>query len=166
MKLYHFTCLDYLESILATGISRGEVPITPTHVENSPWLTRDPDPGGQCWDHGVRRHLTEDERRMMSRLNGVEVPAGKVWPNKREIRLTVRIPRRDRNLVHWPKYARKRLHPDLYAALGERSIQDKWFIYRGAIPKDWIEGVTAFDSAAAQFTTWSEDLFGPDQGTA
>ena len=38
MQLYHFTCREYLDSILQEGITRGEVQITWKRTITAPWL--------------------------------------------------------------------------------------------------------------------------------
>lgn len=69
MKLYHFTYEDALPAILAEGLRRGDIPITPTDKSlNAPWLTTDNRPQG----HGLdveRRYTVVDKSAIRIRVD-------------------------------------------------------------------------------------------------
>lgn len=60
MLLYHYTATEYLDSILKDGLTRGEVPISPTEVLSGVWLTGDISPRGHGLTDG--RPLTDREK--------------------------------------------------------------------------------------------------------
>jgi len=70
MLLYHFTCVEHLAAILRDGLSRGEVPFSPTLVGNAVNLTSDSLPEGNGVFQGGL--LTEQEGAKVTELNGVE----------------------------------------------------------------------------------------------
>ena len=148
MILYHFTAAEYLPAIRAEGLSKGEVPLTPTEYMNAVWLTTDRDPSG----HGLcdERELSTKEKAFL----GVPLDHPAKFPNKRAIRLTVKVKSADRRLVAWRPWAHKRLHPDWLATL-ERTGGNKgrgWFLYWGVLPPSTIvsiEDLRAAEDAAA-----------------
>jgi hypothetical protein len=134
MILYHFTALEYLDAIKADGLTKGEVPVSPTDLLNAVWLTTDPSPKGHGLTDG--RPLTEQERFVEYQRRGFMPPEGARFPNNRAVRIAVLIPSSDRNLYHWPKWGRKRIAPDWYKRMdrvgGGKS--KTWWIYFGVIP--------------------------------
>lgn len=136
MNLFHYTTHEYWPSIERLGLDRGEVPLSATELMNGVWLTSDPSPAG----HG----LTDGEiiTPEMARQMNIDYEQGMRFPNKREVRIEVRIPRNDRRLVSWSKWAPKHLAPSWQDVLektgGGRAKAKMWFIYWGVIPPDWF----------------------------
>ena len=109
--------MEYLPKILEEGITRGDVPTSPTGGFNAPWLTRNRNPGVQRWTAGSAR-------------------------DKRAVRLTVEVPASDPNLIHWPRFARLHLSNKWRKALRRAGGNDvDWYFYRGEIPVGWITHV-------------------------
>ena len=72
MILYHFTCVEYLESIRRDGLNRGDVPTRfkgPLYETNAVWFTTEPQPEG----HGLSeaQTLTEEDRTRHFEIFGV-----------------------------------------------------------------------------------------------
>jgi hypothetical protein len=108
MLLYHFTAIELLDSILENGLNRGDVAITPRGVGiNAVWLTSDLKPAG----HGLtqERKLTDAERELLFQIHGTRPSAGAKLPNKRAIRITVKLRSNDPSLKKWLKWAAKRI---------------------------------------------------------
>jgi hypothetical protein len=149
MILYHFTALEYLDAIKAEGLTKGEVPLSPTDLLNAVWLTADPSPKG----HGLidGRPLTEQERFVEYQRCGFMPPAGSFFPNKRAVRITVLIPSSDRNLYHWPKWGRKRLTPDWYERMDRvgSGKSKTWRVYFGTIPPSSFREIEILAKPAA-----------------
>ena len=116
-KLYHFTAVGRLPLVMEFGITRGDVPITPSGGYNAPWLTADPSFASQGWSTGS----IED---------------------KRQMRLTVEIPASHRNLLNkWTDIAEAEgMNPLWLRALHESGGggHDKWYVYHGVIQPVWI----------------------------
>jgi hypothetical protein len=98
------------------------------------WLTTDPEPDG----HGLDRcgqPLTEREKIR----KGVDLNEPAFWDNKREVRITLRIPSNDLRLRQWPTWARQN-HVDQqwYQALATSgdSKHRTWWLYLGVIPPE------------------------------
>ena len=91
----------------------------------------------------VCRLFNDEEREILEKTRGSPISEGARFPNKRAYRITVRLPRGDRALVLWRKWAKKRLDPNWYAALAKAGGQkDKtWYLYFGTIPPDWFTGI-------------------------
>jgi hypothetical protein len=131
MLLYHFTCVEYLPAILRIGLSRGEVPYSAVAVGNAVNLTIDPIPEG----NGVYRGwvLSDEDRAVMARINGVEPPPGARFPDKTAIRIEIKMQSSDPNLVCWLPFARKRLEPAWFDRLHAGHKPEKWWLYFGTI---------------------------------
>jgi len=110
MIFYHFTCVEYLDSICREGLTRGDVPLTRWTSANAVWLTTDRNPAG----HGVTTGglLTEFDRAYMTKLTGVEPPHGARFPNKQAVRIAVKIPLSDTSIKAWLPWARRRIAAD------------------------------------------------------
>ncbi len=136
MILYHFTCLEYLESIKREGLNRGEVPLSSTEVLNAVNLTSDKTRNGHGLDGGGVE-ITPAARKLM----GASV--GSRFPDKLAVRLTVLIPRNDRKLVKWPTWAKKRLDSKWYQRMDQigGGKSKTWFLYWGEIPPAWIRAI-------------------------
>ena len=64
--------------------------------------------------------------------------------NKLAVRISVKIPPNDhQRLVYWPKWAKSRLHPDLYDALAITggNMDKTWWLYWGVIPPAWFVAI-------------------------
>lgn len=60
MNLYHFTSLAHLVGIIADGmLSKGEIPVSPTKVDNGVWATTQAEPAPQAWSQGSVVDKTE-----------------------------------------------------------------------------------------------------------
>jgi len=148
MIFYHFTSRQHLHGIAQTGLSRGDVPVTP----NGPgliavWLTTDAKPKGHGLPDGESPVQLTPEMRIQF---GIPADATVLSVNKQAVRFKLKIPSTDRRLTHWPRWARKRLAPEWYDELrragGERS--ETWWLYWGTIaPTELLE---ATDMEAAQ----------------
>lgn len=88
MRLYHYTSLGHLPLILASALSRGDVPVGARGegAETGVWFTTDPEPGGHGLAGGemVTVHLPGEAPRQVRTVD------------KRAVRITVVIPSSDR----------------------------------------------------------------------
>jgi len=112
MKLYHFTSEYHLLQILKdTALTKGDVPLSPTHGINAVWFTIDPNRYHQLW------------------IRGSAV-------DKTKVRIEVRINKNDPNLRKWTEFARRHLAKFWFKALddvaGNRS--GDWYIYLKPFP--------------------------------
>lgn len=140
MILYHYTAREYLDAILREGLTKGDVPLSNTATYqaegvNAVWFTTSDNAAG----HGLgeARFATEEECRLLG------VPIGARFPDKRAVRITVKIPKD--KLKHWPSYARKRIEPRLYKTLadiggGER-VAKTWYISTQPIPPEMFAAI-------------------------
>lgn len=137
MLLYHFTAAEYLDSIREHGLVRGEVPISATDLLNAVWLTTDRSPSGHGLTDG--RELTDQEK-LLKKLDPA-LPAR--FPDKRAVRITLRIPSTDRNLRHWPAWGKKRLESGWYQTLSRigGGKDRSWWLYWGVIPPERFDKV-------------------------
>ncbi|HEY9537593.1 MAG TPA: hypothetical protein VIS03_08360 [Kiloniellaceae bacterium] len=141
MILYHFTAREYLPSILEEGLTKGEVPTSAYGpAPNAVWFTSDGSPQG----HGLsdEKILSPEEVQVMRRMHGVDYPDDLMFPNKKAIRIKVKLPSSDRRLFHWPAWSRKRMSRQwldaLHKAGGPR--WRTWYIYFGVVPpSDFLE---------------------------
>lgn len=111
MKLYHFTSVGNLPSIIRNGLSLTHVPLNLTESDQAIWLTNTSDPGHGD-DHGI-------------------------VDKKREIRMNFDIPVEDPLLVKWTKYASQRKLSKKWLFLmdvtaGFKSVH--WYLYFKTIP--------------------------------
>ena len=124
-KLWHFTCPSRVESILKSGIWKGDVPITPTTGFNAPWLTDNEDPGEQGWTQGG----TKDLCRIEVFIPDEEVHLLKKWT---DVCVEHNVP------IGWREIL------DRVGGGGE----DEWYIFEGTIDKNWLgEIIEYFDRA-------------------
>ena len=117
------------------GLTKGDVPMSNSgkyqaEGVNAVWFTT----SGSAAGHGLSdaRYATEEECSLLG------VPLGARFPNKRAVRITVKMP--IDKLKHWPAFARKRLDPRLYANLsaaggGER-LAKTWHLSFQPIPPE------------------------------
>jgi hypothetical protein len=117
MILYHFTGLEYLDAIMNEGLSKGDVPTAERAGREGVWLTTDHDPFG----HGLS--------------DGEPLRTGLRVANKRAVRISVKIPSHDRQLVSWMKWGHKHCDPALFERLNKSGGGKckTWFVYFGVI---------------------------------
>lgn len=144
MLLYHFTAEEYLDSILAHGLDCGELPLSATEVESAVNLTSDPNPGGHGLSDG--RPLNDDEIAFFRRT-GTPVADGARIPNKRAIRITVKVPRS--TVKRWLPWARKKLDALFLKGMidsggGARKAKSWWFSHK-PIPRECFVAVERSD---------------------
>lgn len=138
MILYHFTALELLPAISRGGLSRGDVPLSPTEGEQAVWFTTDSDGSG----HGLSdaRPMTDQEAAVGRALAGISSASTRApaYLDKRRVRIRVVIPSRDRKLVAWMPFARKRLERSwmniLHKVAGGAGKAETWWLYRGVVP--------------------------------
>jgi hypothetical protein len=144
MILYHFTCVEYLPSIMANGLNRGDVPFDPNLPgRNGVWLTTGDTPVGHGLGQKGGSILTDPERAYFSRINGHAIPPGARFPNKHAVRIKAMIPSSDRRLVPWWKWGRKHCQPDFFDALN--AAAPNWrsaYIYWGVITPERFSEVS------------------------
>jgi hypothetical protein len=136
MVLYHFTCAEFLKSIVREGLCRGDVrtkKIGPLYETNAVWLTTDPQPKGHGL--GLPGALTEEDRLRHFEIFGTMPPKGSRYPDKRAVRITVNIPKGDPRLQRWTRWARKHCEPGVYdnLARADGSGHKTWWLYFGSI---------------------------------
>ncbi|GMN04109.1 hypothetical protein MTsPCn3_28400 [Erythrobacter sp. MTPC3] len=139
MIFYHYTTRDAIESIQREGLTRGEAPLSDTRVVNAINLTTDKDPSGHGLDAGGK--VVTEEQSSLWRTKGIHVPAGTVFANKREARITLKLPSSDPKLKRWRSWSRKNCDPGypdrLERAAGANSKKAKtWWLYFGVVPPE------------------------------
>jgi hypothetical protein len=137
MLLYHFTAKNRLNSILESGLWKGDIPITPLGAGlNAVWLTTDPI--GDEHGLGALREISPAERLAMLQWKGEQPAEGVQWSDKREVRITLKISSSDPRLKNWMPWARKRLDSEWFGDLvrtgGGKRKAETWRIYFGIIP--------------------------------
>ena len=152
MILYHFTTLTAVPSILTEGLTRGEAPLSDTRIVKAVNLTTDSEPGGHGLDGGGRVVTVEESAIYAARL-GWDIPAGTVFADKTEVRMTIKLPSSDRALKPWLSWARKKCEPGyadrLIAAAGGGNRKAKtWWLYFGRISPDCITEVRRMSDGA------------------
>jgi hypothetical protein len=116
-RLFHYTSLHSLPPILREGISRGEVPLSPSKVLQGPTLTTSLSATVQHWREG----------------SGID---------KAKVRLSVRIPDDDERLEAWRDVCRRYQVPKWWQrALDSRGQGKFWFVFWGTVLPAWITAV-------------------------
>lgn len=105
MLIYHYTSEERLEAITSEGLNRGELPMSATETRNVVWLTTDRDSSGHGLTDG--RAITDTEVDLLRRSGQPFLAYGARFPNKRAIRLTIKIPR-DR-IKQWFPWANRHM---------------------------------------------------------
>lgn len=119
MKLFHFCGRRFVESILREGLTKGTFP-KPTKLgwdftRFRQWLTEEPDANKQSWATRYTIHYGRTDCRLI-----VDIPDEYMGNLKRAVEYVQNMPREHRRIVtDWPG-------------------SDKWFIYIGVIPPEWI----------------------------
>jgi hypothetical protein len=142
MILYHFTAREYLDSIERDGLTKGDVPTGTQKGMNAVWLTTSRDAAG----HGLGNpgELTDGDRAAFFQAYGRMPAQGLRFPDKRAVRITLKIKSNDRNLKKWMKWARKNVEPRMLKGLHasvEKRQPKTWYLYFGTIPPSAFEDV-------------------------
>lgn len=143
MPLYHYTAVQRVEAICREGITKGELPLSPTNApQGFPWLTSDRSSAG----HGLNDDdvLSVETIRTRKRLGllAADAPEDGSLRNvsKRTARFTVRIPSTDRDLVHWMTWGAKHLDRAWFERLnkggGGKAKAKTWYFSRRLIHPD------------------------------
>lgn len=116
-RLYHYTSTFHLPMILSTGLSRGEIPLSPYRVEKGVWFTTDSAPSAGL--HGLGRSLVD----------------------KLGVQIVVDFPLDAPLLTRWLVLARqKKVNRKwldvLHAAGGGEDTAKTWWVYKGVITSD------------------------------
>lgn len=98
--------------------------------------------------------VTAEESAFYAAKHGWDIPAGTVFANKLEVRITVKLPSSDRNLKRWQPWARKHCAPgyadQLAAAAGQGGRKARtWWLYFGVIPSTSFIAVDNLAAGAA-----------------
>jgi len=153
MLLHHFTTRDHLRRILAGGLSRGAVHVARDRQLNGVWLTTDAGPAG----HGLQSggaFMSDAERLEAREWSGALPPPGARFPKPADVRITVQLDPRDRNLHEWLPWARRHIDPEWLATLhpvigGNLKKAKSWRLYFGVIPCEAFVAVEELQPAAA-----------------
>jgi hypothetical protein len=125
MKLYHFTNHIWLRRIQKEGISRGDVPTSPTEGFNAVWLTS----------------------------NGDAASQGTMLEKKLSVRLTVEIDSGDPLLKTWLQVMREhRVSGRWRKTLNDLGggTEAHWYVYLGTVSPDRIVSVDILSPPVAQ----------------
>jgi hypothetical protein len=140
-KFYHFTAKEYVPSILATGLTKGDVPTGLTTGKNAVWLTTTSDPEGNGLYVGGM--MTDEDRIIHHRLFGVMPPPGARYPNKLAVRITIdEVP--DSSLLRrWKRWGPANCTPDMLDRLHRANGANHrtWWLYFGTIPPESFSSV-------------------------
>lgn len=149
MILHHFTALEYLEEIMTSGLTRGDVPISPDLGKNAVWFTTDSNPSGHGLTDG--RPLTDFEKSVLLKQSGRKVSPDARFPDKRKVKIDVVIPSSDKKLKKWLPWARKHLQRDWLEILtrvgGGKPKARTWYIYNGVVRPELFRSVSVRDDA-------------------
>lgn len=144
MKLYHFTAISYLPSILRTGINRGEIPLSATEVLNGSNLTSDPSGRG----HGLSsaRFFTKEELRFLGGRVRDGAPL-QIVGNKRKVRITVDVA--NESVFRWLRWSKTNVTPqfrDLLIKSGGGLAKAKtWYVLFQPVLPSQFSAVELFE---------------------
>jgi hypothetical protein len=137
------------------GLNRGEVVIDlPSLVQNGGNLTTDPDPQ----DHGLgeARSLTARERRILERVDGVCLPKGARFPDKRRVRIEIDLPKDTHGLAKWLQWPAANVDRATRDALirsgGGIAKASAWYVSFAAIPPSAFVAIGIRDHAGTYVT--------------
>jgi hypothetical protein len=145
MKVYHYTAISYLQSILLTGVRHGEVATSGSGGAAGVCLTSDPDPSG----HGLSscRFLTPSEVRFFG-YDLYSTRSIPIFPDKRKVRLTFDLPRS--SMVNWLRWSTKNIEPRFRELLiqsgGGMSKARSWLVSWDMISADCITSLEVRNS--------------------
>ena len=135
MKLYHFTAISKLKSILGEGLTRGEVVVDFNDVLNGVNLTNDPSSSGHglCNAEFLTPELTDKLGLQLAATRPVPF-----FPNKRKVRITVNVP--NGSVTRWLRWASKNVDDGTREALirsgGGIAKARSWYFSFDPIPTD------------------------------
>lgn len=145
MKLYHFTCEDYIASILREGLTRGDIPLSPTTGGNAVWFTTSSSPEG----HGLGSEGIEVITALTQHL--FRTPAGDLCPigtpihrpDKSKIRITVVIRAQfNKRLMDWLTFAKKRrIERKWLSALHDDCRPETWWLHIAPVAPELFRAV-------------------------
>lgn len=144
MLLYHFTTRRYLDSILADGLNQGGVELSATETINGVWLTTSREPVGiGRLSGGIPSAAQKIKMAQIGMISWDMLNAPLEWPDKREVRITVKLARADRRLVRWDNWSRKHTDPRFRAGLiaTDGDGHKGWHVYFGVIPPESFAAV-------------------------
>jgi hypothetical protein len=150
MKLYHYTHEDALPSILAEGLTKGDIPVSPTTGRNGVWFTTDPNPEGHGVYSGGTHCVVTAETAWMYRLpDGTPVPVGTPlhFADKQKIRIRVEFETSKTPLLYkWLDLAKEaKIDRDwlrnLHAAAGDDPKPHTWWLWLGVMPPEYFQAV-------------------------
>lgn len=152
MQLYHFTCKEYLPSIMETGLNRGSVEVTVEQVINGVWLTTSAKPKGIGTMNGgiMPDNQKADAVRLgMIRLDQINDEIR--FPDKTAVRITVDVPGSDPALVRWWRWSKSNTDPILRDNLIKSDGHGfkKWYVYFGTLAPEAFIAVDDLTAAAA-----------------
>ncbi len=144
MKLYHYTHEEALPSILAEGLTKGDVPLSPTKGANAVWFTTSQFPTG----HGVsgegKSHCVTPET---AKLFGVPVGTTVHWADKQKIRIRVELETsKTPGLWKWLDFAKavkidRAWLKQLHAGAGDDPKPHTWWLWFAVMPPEYFQAV-------------------------
>lgn len=121
MKLYHFCSEQHLEEIKKDGLTLGRLPIIVNNqiglVKDFQWLTSNAD-FEQSWE----KHSTLPYRR-------------------NAFRITVKIPKGDKNLLKWDVICKAPQLLDTAKVLNSHGDFWNWYVYKGKVKKNYFREI-------------------------
>jgi hypothetical protein len=140
MRLYHYTAISKLDSILAVGLTRGEVVINFDHVLNGVNLTTDPSSSGHGLGSGSFFTPQIATRLGLHLRQNDIVP---FFPNKRKVRISVDIERS--SVTRWLRWSLKNVdavtREQLIRSGGGMPKARSWYLSFDPIYPDNFEAV-------------------------
>ena len=143
MKLYHYTHEDALPSILAEGLTKGDVPLSPKQGTNAVWFTTSISPDG----HGILKggSFVVDEKEAL--IYGV--PAGTVvhYADKQKIRIQVGFQTsKTPGLYKWLDFAKaakidRSWLKTLHKVAGDDPKPNTWWLWFAPMPPEYFQAV-------------------------
>jgi hypothetical protein len=143
MKLYHFTYEDAPPSILAEGLTKGDVPLSQIHTSNAVWFTTDPNPGG----HGVYSGGVQVMPPETAPTFGAPVGTPIHWVDKQKIRIRVELETsKTPGLCKWLDFAKKqKIDRDwlrcLHVGAGDDPKPHTWWLWGCVMPPQYFQAV-------------------------
>ena len=121
MKLYHFCPAHFLPAIRKEGLTKGMIPVfkenTAEIVPGFQWLTLNKS-FDQSWEKN-----------------------GSLPYRRNEYRITVKIPKKDNNLIPWLALCNHTELRPYIEPLNECGTPENWFVYQGRIRPGMFRGI-------------------------